>query len=60
MGFETISGLRGKVYVPEKQPASFKKHPCQDCFSCQQCSEDRCRVCLDQKSCRCNTKNDNK
>jgi hypothetical protein len=23
-----------------------KKHPCPDCYQCQWCSDDRCRLCL--------------
>jgi hypothetical protein len=25
-----------------------KKQPCPDCFSCQWCSDERCRICLSQ------------
>jgi hypothetical protein len=35
-----------------EKPDSNKKHPCPDCAFCQQCSEDRCRLCLNRKSCR--------
>jgi len=44
MPFETMPGVTGKVYIPEKQ-TDIKKHPCKDCFSCQMCSDDRCRLC---------------
>ncbi len=40
-----MTGITGKVYVPEKKPGVKKKHACQDCFSCQMCSNDRCRLC---------------
>jgi hypothetical protein len=53
MPFVAVPGLNGKVYVPEKQHESLKKHPCQDCYYCQLCSDDRCRVCLDPKNCKC-------
>jgi hypothetical protein len=46
MPFVTVPGLKGKVYAPEGSWEIPKKHPCADCFSCQQCSDDRCRVCL--------------
>lgn len=46
MPFVRIPGLKGKVYVPEKQPVEEKKHPCQNCFSCQMCTDSRCSVCL--------------
>ena len=43
--FVRVPGLSGKVYVPEPCPAASKKHPCRDCFGCQQCSDDRCWLC---------------
>lgn len=49
MPFVTVTGLKGKVYVPQESPESPKKHPCKDCFACQHCSDDRCRVCLQNK-----------
>ncbi|MGD2150534.1 MAG: hypothetical protein PVJ20_03635 [Desulfobacterales bacterium] len=49
MKFVSVPGLKGKVYVPEKQPVSLKKHPCKDCYFCQLCSDDRCAVCLGSK-----------
>lgn len=48
MGFIRIPGLKGKVYVPGAGPACPKKHPCRDCFSCEHCSDDRCRVCRNE------------
>jgi len=47
MGFVTIPGLPGKVYVPDKRWLPAGKHPCPDCFACQNCGEDRCRLCRD-------------
>lgn len=41
--FIRAGSLPGKLYAPEA--ASGKKHPCADCFSCQQCSDERCRMC---------------
>jgi len=52
MSFTKVPGLTGKVYVPQKSNSGAKKHPCKDCFSCQSCSDDRCRVCLNQRTCR--------
>jgi len=46
MSFVSVPGLKGKVYVPEKPQESLKKHPCRECYFCQFCSDDRCRVCL--------------
>ena len=43
--FVRVPGLSGKVYVPEPCPAASKKHPCRDCFGCQQCSDERCSLC---------------
>jgi hypothetical protein len=45
MGFMRVPGLSGKVYVPEPCPAGGRKHACRDCFDCQRCSDDRCRLC---------------
>jgi hypothetical protein len=50
MAFESVSGLKGKVYVPEERPGRVKKYNCKDCYSCQICSELRCKKCLDQKT----------
>jgi hypothetical protein len=44
MKFRTIPGIEGKVFIPDEAP-SKRKHPCRDCYACQQCSDDRCRVC---------------
>jgi hypothetical protein len=46
MGFIRMEGVCGQVFVPEGSPEP-KKHPCPDCFECQQCSDDRCRLCSD-------------
>ncbi len=56
MAFVSMPGLKGKVYVPDESGSGSKKHPCKDCFSCQQCSDDRCRVCLSLRQCCCNRK----
>lgn len=48
MPFKEIPGLPGKVYIPEQHPDAPKKHDCPDCFSCQMCSDSRCRVCRRQ------------
>ena len=53
MAFVSMPGLKGKVYVPEESREGLKKYPCKDCFSCQQCSDDRCRVCLSLRQCSC-------
>lgn len=53
MPFTTVRGLKGKVYVPELPEEGARKHFCKDCYSCQLCSDDRCSVCLSQKSCHC-------
>jgi hypothetical protein len=44
MAFESIPGIEGKVFIPDKDPGE-RKHPCPDCYTCQQCGDDRCRVC---------------
>ncbi|MGB5988005.1 MAG: hypothetical protein WBG37_22065 [Desulfobacterales bacterium] len=47
MPFIRQSGICGKIYVPEPSAKIGTKHPCRDCFACQMCSEDRCRICRD-------------
>lgn len=49
MAWKIIPGLKGRVYVPEEQESTPKKHACRDCFSCQLCSDDRCRLCEGRK-----------
>ncbi|MFZ1984071.1 MAG: hypothetical protein WAU91_06635 [Desulfatitalea sp.] len=44
MAWQTVPGLAGKVYTPECRSA-HKKKCCPDCFTCQQCSDERCAVC---------------
>lgn len=41
--FQPVAGLPGKVYVPK--PCGPRKHPCDECFSCQWCGDARCSVC---------------
>lgn len=48
MPFVKMPGVTGKVYVPDMLPGQPQKHPCPDCFACQQCSDDRCTVCRAQ------------
>lgn len=45
MAWKTIPGLTGRVYIPEEEPDAPKKHGCRECFCCQMCSDDRCRLC---------------
>ena len=45
MTFINVPGLAGKLYVPDGRSHGSKKHPCRDCFGCQQCSDDRCSLC---------------
>ena len=45
MAWVNVPGLAGKVYVPEDAGQVQKKHPCEACFTCQWCDENRCRVC---------------
>ena len=50
MPWITRPGLNGKIYVPEQSLDPAKKYSCKDCFSCQKCGEDRCRVCRGHKA----------
>jgi len=54
MPFVKMPGVIGKVYVPEPIPGQAQKHPCPDCFACQQCSDDRCTVCRSEAAVRHN------
>ncbi len=45
MSFCTVPGLEGKLFTPSPVPAAGRKHACPDCFACQACSQDRCRLC---------------
>jgi hypothetical protein len=44
MGFKKLPDNLGLIYVPECSIGK-KKNPCPDCFSCQWCGNERCRVC---------------
>ena len=48
MAWQTIPGVTGKVFVPD-EGVKAKKHPCKDCFACQNCGQERCRVCRQEK-----------
>jgi hypothetical protein len=50
MPFVSMPGIPGRLYVPERQSACTGKYPCNDCFSCEYCSDDRCRVCRVKKT----------
>jgi len=45
MPFVKTPGLIGKLYIPEPFTGRPHKHPCRDCFCCQQCSDERCTIC---------------
>jgi hypothetical protein len=44
MVFKKLPNNRGMIYEPDYN-SDREKHPCPDCFSCQWCSNERCRVC---------------
>jgi hypothetical protein len=44
MSFKKLPDNRGMIYEPECI-STTKKQPCPDCFSCQWCGNERCRVC---------------
>ena len=50
MPFVELPGITGKVYVLEVQQEGSKKHSCKDCYFCQMCSDDRCRLCIGPKN----------
>jgi hypothetical protein len=45
MAFERSKILPGLIYVPQKKKGCMQKHHCPDCFSCQMCGDERCKVC---------------
>ncbi len=47
MSFEKLPDNLGLIYVPDCKPV-LRKNPCQDCFSCQWCSNERCRICREK------------
>jgi hypothetical protein len=53
MIFIKVPGLEGKVYVPRTDLSAPKKHPCKDCFSCQMCTNERCKLCRENKDEEC-------
>ena len=46
-----VRGLPGRLYVPDAQVSTRKKHPCRDCDMCQWCSDVRCDECLKRATC---------
>jgi len=51
MPFISAPGIEGQLYVPEETPGSQRKHNCKDCTSCMVCNDDKCSMCLNQKTC---------
>lgn len=51
MAFEKLPGDKGLIYVPDPKPGA-KKKPCADCFSCQWCADERCRICRAKGCCQ--------
>jgi hypothetical protein len=47
MSFEKLPDNLGLIYVPDSKPDK-RKNPCQDCFSCQWCGKERCRICREK------------
>jgi hypothetical protein len=50
MPFIKIPNMSGKFFVPLQIPETVKKKRCHDCFSCQMCSETRCKLCKTEES----------
>lgn len=48
MAFIKLKGVVGKVYVPDKEVQTERKHNCPECFACQLCADSRCHVCLQE------------
>jgi len=49
MPFAESKDIPGLIYVPEE--ISDKKHACEDCYCCQQCSDERCELCMKKSPC---------
>jgi hypothetical protein len=45
MPFVRQPGVTGRIYVPSTNGVVTKKHACADCYACQHCGKERCRVC---------------
>lgn len=45
MPFVRMPGVEGRVWEPDAPSEAEKKHPCNDCYRCQMCGDDRCRIC---------------
>jgi len=45
MTFVKSKTLPGLIYVPQRKQGRLQKHGCRDCFSCQICGEERCKLC---------------
>jgi len=43
MAFRKLPDNRGMIYILEY--SGIKKQVCPDCFSCQWCGNERCRMC---------------
>jgi len=44
MSFRILPNNQGMIFVPDCKPGQTK-HLCPDCFTCQWCANERCRVC---------------
>jgi hypothetical protein len=49
MAWVKMKGGEGLVYVPDEPDPRSRKHNCPDCYACQHCSDERCRLCLKHK-----------
>ena len=44
MSFKILPNNQGMIYEPDCKTGQ-RKHPCPDCYSCQWCGNERCRIC---------------
>lgn len=47
MSFQKLPDNLGMIFVPECTQ-ECRKNKCIDCFSCQWCSNERCRLCKEK------------
>ena len=50
MAYKAVPGGIGRIYVAGSRAGAPKKHNCKDCFFCQWCAEERCRLCRKKES----------
>jgi hypothetical protein len=50
MAFQKATQISGLIYVPERRHGVLTKYGCNDCFACQMCSSERCKLCISERA----------